>query len=189
MEGTLRPACDGARRGADPSQDWRKLPLDKYRSAVYYLSMNDLEGTESCDPYRLIEALMQSGRYTEGQLDAALVPAGLSAAKWGVLRHLAEAGGQLPLGQLATRLACVKSNATQLVDRLETDRLVRRSPDPEDRRSIRAEMTAAGQSAYESGLEIVRGFEARLLEEYQPQERVLLRRLLARLGGQENDSR
>lgn len=151
--------------------------------------MNDSDAVESCDPYRLIEALMQSGRYTEGQLDTALAPAGLSAAKWGVLRHLVDAGGQLPLGQLAARLACVKSNATQLVDRLESERLVRRSPDPDDRRSIHAELTGAGRNAYESGLEIVRAFEGKLMEDYKPQERVLLRRLLARLVGQENGAR
>lgn len=128
---------------------------------------------------------MQSGRFTEAQLDGALSGAGLSVAKWGVLRHLAQAGGQLPLGQLAARLSCVKSNATQLVDRLEAEKLVRRLPDPEDRRSIHAELTSQGVRAYEAGLAIVQGFERKLLDEYSSDERVLLRRLLARLSGLE----
>ena len=138
---------------------------------------------ESCDAYRLIEALMQSGKYTETQLDAALATAGLSAAKWSVLRQLMAAEGQLPLGQLALRLSCVKSNATQLVDRLAADRLVRRVPDPADRRSILAELTAEGRLAHATGLTIVQEFERQLLEDYSPTERVLLQRLLARLGG------
>ncbi len=138
---------------------------------------------ESCDAYRLIEALMQSGKYTETQLDAALATAGLSAAKWSVLRHLMAAEGQLPLGQLASRLSCVKSNATQLVDRLAADHLVRRVPDPADRRSILAELTAEGRLAHAAGQTIVQEFERQLLEDYSPAERVLLQRLLARLGG------
>ena len=74
-------------------------------------------------------------------------------------RELVEAGGQLPLGQLATKLACVKSNATQLVDRLTAEKLVRRVPDPEDRRSILAELTTEGRQCYAAGLTVVQHFE------------------------------
>jgi DNA-binding MarR family transcriptional regulator len=148
--------------------------------------MNKSEAVETCNAYALIESLMRSGKFVETQLDAALAPAGLSAAKWNVLRHLMDADGQLPLGQLAAKLACVKSNATQLVDRLEAEKLVRRLPDPEDRRSIRAELTPEGRQAYAAGLTIVRNFEHQLLEDHLPEERVLLSRLLSRLGGNES---
>ena len=46
-----------------------------------------------------------------------------SAHKLAALHHLTQAGESLPLGQLAERLSCVKSNVTQLVDRLEADGL------------------------------------------------------------------
>ncbi len=140
-------------------------------------------GEVGCDALALIHALVLAGKRTETLLDAALAPSGLSAAKWNALRHLVDAGGQLPLGQLAAKLACVKSNATQLVDRLEADRLVCRLPDAEDRRSVRAEITAAGRRAYAAGNELVRAFEAQLLADYTPAERQMLDRLLARLGG------
>jgi DNA-binding MarR family transcriptional regulator len=145
--------------------------------------MNQIEDLKSCDPYQLIEALMQSGKFTETQLDAALATVGLSATKWNVLRQLVEAGGQLPLGQLATKLLCVKSNATQLVDRLEAEKLVRRVHDPEDRRSILAELTAEGQRCYTVGLKVVHNFERQLLDDYLPEERLLLHKLLSRLAG------
>lgn len=145
--------------------------------------MNEMKDVETCDAYQLMDALMRSGKHTETQLDAALAPVGLSATKWNVLRHLVVAGGQLPLGQLAARLSCVKSNATQLVDRLVTDKLVCRLPDPEDRRSIRAEVTVAGRASYEAGLRVVHEFERHLLEDYSPDERLLLSKLLARMGG------
>jgi DNA-binding MarR family transcriptional regulator len=98
---------------------------------------------------------------------------------------LIAAGGQLPLGQLANKLSCVKSNATQLVDRLEAEKLVCRMPDPDDRRSIRAEITAEGQRVYEAGQRVVHSFEQQLLEDYSPEERLVMSRLLARLSGVE----
>ena len=151
------------------------------------MNENRADGAPICDAYELIHALMHAGKLTELQLDAALAPAGLSAAKWNALRHLMADEGQLPLGQLATKLSCVKSNATQLVDRLEADQLVCRLPDPDDRRSIRAEITAEGRRAFAAGQQAVRDFEQQLLEDYTPEERVLLSRLLTRLGG--GDSR
>src|SRR6478735_3002007 len=63
-------------------------------------------------------------------------------------------GESLPLGQLAERLSCVKSNITQLVDRLEADGLVSRAPDPHDRRARLAVMTPAGRIACEAGTRI-----------------------------------
>jgi DNA-binding MarR family transcriptional regulator len=161
------------------------LGLDKFSSVMYYSDMNEIGAVETCNAYDLIESLMRSGKFVETQLDAALVPAGLSAAKWNVLRHLMDAEGQLPLGQLAAKLSCVKSNATQLVDRLEAENLVRRLPDPEDRRSIRAELTSEGRHSYAAGLTVVRNFERQLLEDYSPEERVLLARLLSRLASLE----
>jgi len=54
---------------------------------------------------------------------------GLSLAKLAALHQLTAAGESIQLGQLAERLACVKSNVTQLVDRLEADGLVNRTAD------------------------------------------------------------
>lgn len=150
---------------------------------MYYSHMNQIEDVQSCAPYQLTEALMQSGKFTETQLDAALATVGLSATKWNVLRQLVEADGQLPLGQLAIKLACVKSNATQLVDRLEAEKLVRRVPDPEDRRSILAELTTEGRQCYAAGLTVVQHFERQLLDDYLPEEQLLLHKLLSRLAG------
>ena len=88
----------------------------------------------------------------EDHLEAALDPLGLSLAKLNVLSKLESAGEPLPLGTLAERCACVRSNITQLVDRLAAEKLVVRSDDPRDRRSIRAELTAEGRSRQATGL-------------------------------------
>jgi len=42
----------------------------------------------------------------------------------------------------------VRSNITQLMDRLEKDGLVRRRADRDDRRSVLAELTPAGTQAH-----------------------------------------
>jgi DNA-binding MarR family transcriptional regulator len=87
-----------------------------------------------------------TGTALEERLEAAVRP--LSLAKLGVLRPLAEAKQPLPLSELASRQHCVRSNITQLVDRLEKDGLVRRRADPGDGRSVLAALTPAGERAY-----------------------------------------
>ena len=118
----------------------------------------------------------------QDRLEAALAPSGLSLAKLGALRHLAEANEPLPLGQLAERIACVKSNVTQLVDRLEADELVRRVPDPSDRRSVRAEITDEGRNRYEQGLQALETAENEVISELAFEDREELHRLLDRLA-------
>jgi DNA-binding MarR family transcriptional regulator len=102
-------------------------------------------GHASAEAGALCQRLIQSAALVEARLEAAVAPSGLSLAKLGVLQHLVEAQSPLPLGQLADRIACVKSNVTQLVDRLEAEGLVRRETDPSDRRVVRAAITAAGR--------------------------------------------
>lgn len=63
----------------------------------------------------------------------------------GALQQLKIANEPLPLGQFADHLSCAKSNATQLIDRLEAEGLVRRIPDPHDRRSVLAQITDEGK--------------------------------------------
>jgi len=94
----------------------------------------------------LSSELLCALRAVEGRLEGALEPLGLSLAKYGLLSKLVAAGEALPLSTLAERSACVRSNITQLVDRLEAEKLVVRAPDPHDRRSIRAELTDEGRA-------------------------------------------
>src|SRR5919106_9542 len=97
------------------------------------------------------------------RLEAALEPVGLSLAKFGVLSKLAAAGEPLPLSTLAERSACVRSNITQLVDRLEADKLVIRVDDPHDRRLVRATLTAEGRARHAAGARAVAEAEKALV--------------------------
>lgn len=96
-------------------------------------------------------SLLGAAHAVEGRIEGALSPLGLSLAKLNLLGILVSASQPLTLGELAGKLACVRSNVTQLVDRLEGDGLVRRESDPADRRSIRAVITDAGRDRERAG--------------------------------------
>jgi len=98
-------------------------------------------------------SLVAAAHRVEDRIERALGQHGLSLAKLNVLTMLVESEKPLALGEIATRLACVRSNVTQLVDRLEADGLVRRETDPSDRRSISAVVTEDGRERQRSGSE------------------------------------
>jgi len=109
-------------------------------------------GRRSHSATAVVASLLDTAEAVESRLEAAVSPLGLSLAKLGVLHPLAEAREPLPLSELAQRTHCVRSNITQLVDRLEKDGLVRRRPDPDDRRGVLAALTPAGEQAYTKGM-------------------------------------
>lgn len=146
--------------------------------------MNDTEQVRRAGDSALVGALLRRAELAGERLDRALEAHGLSLAKLGALRILIEAGEPLPLGQVAERLACVKSNVTQLVDRLEAERLVRRVADPQDRRVVLATVTEEGRRRYAAGARAQAEAEAELLGGLGPEEREQLWRLLERLGGE-----
>lgn len=126
-------------------------------------------------------ALLEAAQLLQERIERALEGVGLSWAKFSLLSILLEAGEPLPLGEVAGRAHCVRSNVTQLIDRLASDGLVRRGNDPADRRVVRAELTPLGREqalAGASRMEEVRSaFAASLAEE----DRAALIRVLAAL--------
>ncbi|WP_052302752.1 MarR family winged helix-turn-helix transcriptional regulator [Cellulomonas flavigena] len=77
--------------------------------------------------------------------DAAASEHGLSTAHACVLGRVET---RPTMGELAEELRCDASNITQIVTRLEARDLVRREPDPEDRRSRRIVRTPSGDALY-----------------------------------------
>jgi len=104
------------------------------------------------------------------QLEASLGSVGLSMAKHSALAALARAESPLTLSELAARLSCVRSNITQLVDRLETDGLVRRVDDRSDRRSVRAELTPLGREKCEAGSRALADAQTELSTRLSPRD-------------------
>jgi DNA-binding MarR family transcriptional regulator len=115
------------------------------------------------------------------RLEAALVAVGLSVSKFDALDQLIQAGEPLTLGNLAGRLRCVRSNVTQLVDRLEAEGLVRRGSCPEDRRAVRAKVTPLGLERHSAGVEAIRSVQQDVAQRLRPAQRAELIELLAAL--------
>ncbi|MDQ6926337.1 MAG: MarR family transcriptional regulator [Candidatus Eremiobacteraeota bacterium] len=125
---------------------------------------------------------LDAAQSLHAEFEGAMAQVGLSPAKFGVLAQLARAGSPVPLGELAAGQGCVRSNMTQLTDRMEADGLVRRVDDVEDRRSIRAVLTPSGAERYAAGrrqlARLTRRFDAAL----STGDRAALERVLTAIG-------
>jgi MarR family transcriptional regulator for hemolysin len=128
-----------------------------------------------------LNPLLHAAGAAQGYVESKLAAVGLSLPKLLTLAVLQEAGGSMPLGQLAAKLSCVKSNITQLVDRLEADGLVSRRADPSDRRSKLAVLSKAGRKACDEGTRIRQQAERDLFGEFSPEEQAALEILMAKL--------
>ena len=135
------------------------------------------------DPGRTgLFAVLHAASALETRVEERLADAGLSLPKLAALHQLSQAGDSLPLGQLAERLACVKSNVTQLVDRLEADGLVVRAADPNDRRSRLAVLTDVGKTTYARGSQIQQQTEREIFATLSKEEASTLHTLLAKIA-------
>jgi DNA-binding MarR family transcriptional regulator len=126
----------------------------------------------------LMFAVLEASNILAERLEDALATVGLSMAKYGVLAQLAETDDALALSALADMQSCVRSNITQLVDRLEREGLVRRVDDPGDRRVVRAELTPAGAERQREGMRQVKRVEREFLGALSDADRKALERVL-----------
>jgi len=102
----------------------------------------------------------------------------LSTPKFAALSVLMAENQPLSLSDLAAKLTCVRSNVTQLVDRLEADGLVKRTDDPSDRRAVRAEVTKLGRERYTAGLKVVNRVHEEVAKQLSAVDQSALKRAL-----------
>jgi len=122
-------------------------------------------------------ALLDAARAVETRLDAELESLGLSKGKLTILMQLARAAAPLPLSALADKCSCVRSNVTQLVDRLEGEGLVQRIDDPIDRRCVRAELTREGRERERKAARVLEALEEEMRDVLPEPARAALSRL------------
>lgn len=130
----------------------------------------------------LLRELVRTGKLTEAKLDNLLDEVDLSSTKLWTIQHLDRADNLLSLGDLAGCMSFAKSNATQLVDNLESARLVKRVPDPRDRRSTLLDLTEEGHRCQESALLAIKPLMDQLEAAFSPDERAQLTALLHKLN-------
>ena len=133
------------------------------------------------DTNSVMLALLGAAHAIEARLEQGLATVGLSSAKHAVLSQLAQASEALTLSELASRVCCVRSNMTQLVDRLEAEGLVRRIDDSGDRRIVRAAITPLGEEREAAGANQVRQIQSEFAAALRESDRAALERALAAL--------
>ncbi|MEV1143481.1 MarR family transcriptional regulator [Micromonospora sp. NPDC049799] len=115
----------------------------------------------------------------------------ITRGEFDVLAALRRAGAPytLPPKALTASLMLTSGGMTGRLDRLERSGLVRRSPDPADRRGLQVTLTDAGRELVEEAADAGLAVQRTLLDALPPedQERLaeLLRTLLAAVTGQE----
>ena len=93
--------------------------------------------------------LMPCTNMIEGEVRARLRSRfDISIARFDVLAQLDRAKDGLGMGELSRRLMVTNGNVTSLIDRLVDEEMVRRRPDPDDRRAQIIELTPGGKRAF-----------------------------------------
>ncbi|MCK2215951.1 MarR family transcriptional regulator [Actinomadura sp. ATCC 31491] len=126
--------------------------------------------------YHAIERMRSHG--SEGR--------GVSAGALDLLLRLSTAAQGISIGGLARAAGVSSRNVTGLVDTLERDGLVRRVPDPADRRSVLTEITPAGRAWVEAFREPSRLAMRAMFDGFTPAELRLFRDLCLRLAANQH---
>lgn len=116
----------------------------------------------------------------EKKLEAVFAQVGLNSWSFDMLATLRRAGAPYRLSptDLFRSMMVTSGTMTNRIDRLEKKGLVRRIPDPEDRRGILVELTEQGRELIDSTLPLHVANEARLLESLSTAEQHILAELL-----------
>lgn len=107
-------------------------------------------GWDAADAMAAATSVMRAHQLVQSRVDAVLKPFDLTFARYEVLTllHLSR-NGALPIGKMGARLMVHPTSVTHAVNRLEDQGLVRRVPDPRDRRTVLATITAEGHRVAE----------------------------------------
>ena len=127
----------------------------------------------------LAEAIWSVARQLRETSAKTLAPWDINPSQLRALRVLTRRG-TMRLTELSGHLHIAPRSTTEVVDALESRGLVRRSPDPDDRRATLVEVTEQGLGV----LEAVRGAEAgRVFGRLSHADRAHLARILGQLSG------
>jgi DNA-binding MarR family transcriptional regulator len=147
-----------------------------------FLDENDLPGVD-LEVEGIVDRVNGLRRRFNAMADDTLSELGLAEGAWKVLTTLRFAGPpyRRSAGKLAKRAELSSGAMTNRLDRLEQAGLVRRVPDPDDRRGVLVELTKAGHRAWEDGLRAQAANEALIAAALNAEEKRQLNGLLRRL--------
>lgn len=114
-----------------------------------------------------------------------LAPLGLTQPQFFLLIALYEEDG-LPISALAEKVALDKSTLTGLLDRLERDDLIRRVPDPGDRRALRVHLRPRAVAQRDALRAIYEETNRLFLSQLSGEEQGLFHRIVDKLEAAED---
>jgi DNA-binding MarR family transcriptional regulator len=138
-------------------------------------------------PMRVLSRISRLARHLDRERRSAFAAHGLESWEFDVLAALRRQGApyELSPGALLRATLVTSGTMTNRIDRLEQAGLVRRRPDPQDKRGVLVTLTAAGQSRVDAALADLMDSERALLaglpEHHRDTLAALLRVLLAPL--------
>ena len=137
-------------------------------------------------PLAVLSRVTRLARHLDQARAEAFASHDLDGWEFDVLAALRRSGRPYALspGQLTSQTMVTSGTMTNRIDRLEERGFVRRSPDPNDRRGVRVELTERGKKAVDGALTDLLEREHSLLESLKKGERIELADLLRTLMGQ-----
>ncbi len=121
---------------------------------AYHLWIDN--GWEDCAAgVTAVTSLMRVHQVLTRQADQVLAPIDLTFSRYELLVRLYFHGGSLPLNQLGKQLQIHQTSITSLVDKLQAQGLIRRTPHPTDRRSTIAQITPSGRALTRKAIKLL----------------------------------
>ena len=147
-----------------------------------FLEENELPGVD-LEVEGIVDRINGIRRRFHRMLDETLTDFGLSEGEWKALNQLHFAGPphRRSIGQLGKWAELSSGAMTNRIDRLEQAGLVRRVPDPDDRRGVLVELTEAGSKAWADSIAAQAAKEALVAAALTRDEKRQLNALLRRL--------
>jgi DNA-binding MarR family transcriptional regulator len=138
----------------------------------------ELGGEGPVEVIEALAALRLAAKQIHDSMERFAERHGLSESRLRVLTRLDHsAGRRLPLGALAEGLNVTPRTMTDIVDVLERDGLVKRMPDPADRRSVLALITEQGMARIRAMRADAMAKQAALADGFTAEQLVQLRHL------------
>jgi DNA-binding MarR family transcriptional regulator len=156
------------------SRDWTDQLLERWTALRPGLEMA---------PYQVTARLSRIGLHIARSQEAVFDRFGLNRGEVGVLSALRTAGppNRLSPTRLFKGLMLSSAGITSRLDRLEKRGLVKRTPDPNDRRGVLVELTDEGARVLEEAVTANTGSERELLADLSADEIAALASLLKKL--------
>jgi DNA-binding MarR family transcriptional regulator len=131
----------------------------------------------------IVDRMSGLSRRIRRSLNTVIAEHGLTYEEWDVLGALRQAGPPFrrSAGSLAKRTDLSSGAMTNRLDRLEKAGLVKRLPDPDDRRGVLIELTDAGEKKWVETAKVQAGYENLIGAALNKREKQELNSLLRRL--------